>query len=255
MSSHFDSLCFITQVAITTGDITNVPPLSTYLYADINFDDLSAESVALVSKGQVYSSSVVMQKRHNGGQSIDNKWYPVSISQPSKLEIVCNREEEKLKWSCNSPRNVDILFTLPLTSALTGGPVRIDTIMSYEKEIPVEKASTLTNVISNMTKYIYPSNSSQVESTDESFINTDISDPNKILLELAQSSSYYVSHEKSVQTNILIAVRLGTLTTTFLFLLFWIWSIGFDGILGPKIGISKGKIMCIDSNVRSDYIF
>ena len=47
-------------VAITTGLLKEVPALTTYLLADIKFEDLSTASVSLVSEGKVYLSTLTI---------------------------------------------------------------------------------------------------------------------------------------------------------------------------------------------------
>lgn len=232
---------FLTQVAITTGSLTDVSPLSSYIYANINFNDLSSDSVSLVSQGHIYFSSVVMQKKLNDGHSLNTEWYPLSISQPSKLTLICDRELPESKWMCNSPRTVDVLFTLPLTSVLTGGPIRIDTIISYSDHISSRKSLILNDAITNITTsvesatVIFSKIENQVE-LDNTDINTDISHPTKLLREIASSSSFYVSHERYMQAKVLLVIRIGTIAVTSIFFLFWFWSIGVDGFFGIKTG-------------------
>lgn len=220
-------------VAITSGPLTNVPALTTYLFADITFDNLSTQSVSLVSEGRVYFSSMLMQKEIN--ESPDGAWFPVFISEPTNLAMVCDSKKDDSTWSCSSPRNLDILFTLPGASILTGGTVRIDTIISFEENLTV--ASNLTSVMSNITSFATSTKVFLNDKVDvDELSHVDTSHPNRLLLEIAKSSSYYVSYRKAIQTKVLIAVRIGTILFSCFFIIFWLWSMGIDGFFGIKSG-------------------
>ena len=222
-------------VAITTGPLKEVPALTTYLLADIKFKDLSAASVSLVSEGNVYFSSVVMQKERN--TSPHSNWYPILVSKPTELAMVCDNEKDDLNWSCISPRNVDIRFTLPGTTILTGGTIRIDSILTYDENITVDKVPNASNVLSNITALATSTKVYSKHATDEENLsNADLSDPRKLLSEIAQSSSYYVSYRNPRQNEVLIAVRIGTLVLSCMFILFWLWSMGIDGFFGIQTG-------------------
>lgn len=206
--------------------------MSSYLYSDINFDNLSGESVALVSDGQVFVSSIVTQQTLNNRNLNTNatEWIPVSIQSPEKLVITCDNEDGKSTWNCKVPRNVNVHFNLPLTSLLTGGPIRIDTLLSFHPKEQTLSTSKVKNALTNFTSV---GTSSKI-ANKEKLANADTSAHNNILQELATSSSYHVSHEESLETKIMIGIRLGTIIFTSIFLYFWLWSMGIDGFFGIK---------------------
>lgn len=219
--------------------LTNVSPLSSYTYADIAFESISTESVRMVAQGDVFFSSLVMQQRIGNSKS-ENQWYPVSISQPTRLKMICSHDKLNSKWNCRSHKTVDILFTLPLSSVLTGGPIRIDTIFSYHNDsTSVEKNPDISHSKLHSMVTISPVDDNDILSND-----FQVSDHSEGLLEIAQSSSIYVSHEKYIQAEILTAVRIMTLIVSIAFFVFWLWSMGIDGFLGLKADApsSNGKI-------------
>jgi len=222
-------------VAVTSGPITDIPVLSDYLFADLNFNNISTVGVSLFTKGKIYQSSIIMQKEIGEDPTSDSKWFPISISKPKKLDPLCSRQEEGNMWSCSSPGNVDVIFSRPATSVLTGGPLRIDTLLSLISQ-PIKIPSNHSTILSNITELLMPSKvvSNDPDDIENILSHADISDPNHLLLNLARSASYYVTHRKGSLSKILIGIRLGTLIFTCIFMLSWLWSMGIDGFFGFK---------------------
>ncbi len=209
-------------VAFTSGPI-EVPVLSPFLYGDLTYSSLSSSSVSLVADGMVQFSTIVWQQKLD---STDGKWFPVSISIPRELSMLCEKEGDSsssqadIRWQCKSPQNVDVLFELPENSVLTGGPVRVDTIISYA----LEALNMKKGIGMGRSKII----SNRIEDTDI-LKASDRSRPEDILLELATSVSYQFTCSSHFRTLVLVVVRIGCLILSIIFTCFWFWSMGVNG--------------------------
>jgi hypothetical protein len=206
-------------VAFTSGPI-EVPVLSSFLYGDVSYSSMSSASVSLVADGSVQFSTIVLQQRLDS--TADGKWFPVSISNTRQLSMLCEKEGDSssksdIRWVCKSPNNVDVLFALPETSVLTGGAVRVDTIMSHTSEKHNVTAGNGSELISN-----------SIEDKDGSE-EADRSSPDDLLLEIARSVSYQFTCSSRFRTTILIVVRIGCLLLSITFTGFWFWSMGVNG--------------------------
>uniref|UniRef100_A0A7S3PV14 Fungal lipase-type domain-containing protein n=1 Tax=Chaetoceros debilis TaxID=122233 RepID=A0A7S3PV14_9STRA len=235
-------------VAFTSGPLQDVPVLSSFLYGDLTYESLSSESVSLVADGLVEYSTVVMQQQLGDDPAGDDKWFPVSFSKPNKLSMICERGRkssrapfginkgegrEDIGWKCQSPRNVDVLFYLMDSSFLTGGSLRVDTIISHSErprnatiqDIPY--ATNMTVALPSAKSTVYSDHIEDLESTNIS--HADHSNPEALIAEIAQSVSYTFTHSSQLRTQVLISVRIACLLLSISFLIFWFWSMGVDG--------------------------
>ena len=204
-------------VAFSSGPMT-LPVLSTFMYGDVHFSPLSIESVRLLSKRLVHFSTVVMQQNLRNDTERDTEWFPVSRSKTRALAMICNRNESNssavdldLQWSCESPHNIKVLFSLPDTSILTGGSVRVETIISLAADEDLQN-STIT----------------KIEIMD-ALPDPNVPDDGDFLMEIAQSASYQFTHTSNLRTTVLIWVRVCSLLLTMAFMWFWFWCMGIDG--------------------------
>ena len=219
--------------AVTSGPVKDVPAMSSFLYGDMEFTGLSSDAVSLVTKGSVLTSTAVFQRRidddndyvsnernlRQEGREKDEEWFPVSISEPKRLDMVCKYYAKKANWNCTAPQTVDVLFSLPATAVLTGGDIRVDTIFSYYPLQPYDiwnRRLSKTDEMSSLT-------------ADEILSDADASDPGGILKELSRASAYILRHQRPAYAETIVIVRLISLTISFCFLVYWITKIGFTG--------------------------
>ena len=206
---------------------------SVNFFRDLTYSSLSNASVSLVAEGRVRYSTIVLQQRLGDDPESNGEWFPVSVSRPSQLAMVCDRDENAssesdVRWRCESPRNVDVLFSLPDTAVLTGGVVRVDTIISHA---PDDRSITLQ--LSKDTNKTLSTAGSKILSKhvgDEDVLSqADRSIPAELLLEISQSASYQFTHSSELRSKVLIAVRIGCLLLSSLFIVFWFWCMGING--------------------------
>ena len=216
-------------VAFTSGPMTDVPVLSSFLYANVAFSSLSSTSVSLIADGSIHYSTVVLQQKWKADPFADKEWYPVSISKPSRLTMTCDRETDAslvsdVRWNCESRRNADMLFSLPDTAVLAGGAVRVDTILSFYKERDRTSALPLFVPSKNTTK-------ASEETIEESNLShaADYSIPEGFLLEISRSASYQFTRASELRAKLLVFVRIVSLFLSILFIAFWFWSMGING--------------------------
>jgi len=207
--------------AVTSGPIKDVPAMSSFLYGDMTFTGLSSDAVALVTKGSVLTSTAVFQRRiDDNAESNKNaeEWYPVSISEPKRLDMVCKYYSKKSAWNCNAPQIVDVLFSLPATAVLTGGDIRVDTIFSYYPLQPYDSWNRrLTDKSDNDL------------TADDVLSGADTSNPHRLLKQLSRTSAYILRHQRPAYAETIVIVRCVSLTISFCFLIYWIAKIGFIG--------------------------
>lgn len=195
---------FLHGVGFTSG-VIQVPALSTFLYGDLDYSSLSEKSLSMISTGEVYYSTIVMQQKLHDDAIRDSDWFPVYLSDPAPLTIECEDKERKEnstlseRLHCKSPRSVNLYFAMPDTSILTGGNIRVDTIIKHIKNV-----------------------------TDMSLSGNEDLD-NSIMLEFARSASYYITTPSEFSTKVLVAVRICAMFITALFMCFWFWCMGMNG--------------------------
>jgi hypothetical protein len=214
------------DVVMSTGAITDVPVMSAFLYGDLLFDNLTSTSVSLISDGMVFYVNVVLQQPIGSSPVDDRNWHPVSISKPRNLDIVCNNEAghfNKTHWKCSSPRNVDVLFSRPDTSILTGGAIRVDTLLSFVPPQNQTDQDRMKSLMRNKFGFLYG---------EDLKMNTTVSNPDVVLSEIAHSTSYTIIHSSSLKPKIVILVRILTLIINCAFIVFWFWSMGINGFFG-----------------------
>ena len=244
--------------AFESGLIDKVPPLSTFLYGDARFTNLSTDVVALVAEGKVMVSAVLLQRI----PAPSDEWIPVSVAKPEPLSMFCTPDtlhnelpSSASLWNCSSPRVVNVLFPLPGTGVLSGNALRVnvlyslhnitlyssddDTIDATESDISDSKrVGTPTFVFS------------EAAGVQTILSHNNVSQPEDLISDLVMSSSYIIEHESQTYETIKILVRVSTLLVSFLFTLIWCWSLGGKGFF---VGGSCccWDILCCLSN-RSD---
>eukprot|EP00557_Chaetoceros_sp_GSL56_P006505 CAMPEP_0176504310 /NCGR_PEP_ID=MMETSP0200_2-20121128/15861_1 /TAXON_ID=947934 /ORGANISM="Chaetoceros sp., Strain GSL56" /LENGTH=1635 /DNA_ID=CAMNT_0017903725 /DNA_START=200 /DNA_END=5107 /DNA_ORIENTATION=- len=214
-------------VVFSSGPMNDISLFTTFLYGDVMYSSLTGASVSFIADGFVEYSTVVLQQDAM-------EWLPVSVSKPQPLSMVCNRGESNSTsmdrrgslWNCESPRLVDVLFSLPDTSILTGGAIRVDTIISHVVSQPMTSRTKLTSTTKPLVGSIIYSNN--VSDKDE-LINADWSSPQEFLMEIAHSSSYKFTHSSELRTTVLIVVRIASLLFSLIFICFWFWCMGING--------------------------
>ena len=225
-TNEASNMDFEADVVMSTGPITDVPVMSAFLYGDLLMGNLSNTSVSLISDEMVFYVNVLLQQPIESSPTDDKNWSPVSISRPEKLDIVCNNKLEKFNetyWECSSPRNVDFLFSMPDTSILTGGAIRVDTMLSF---VPPQNQSDPVNVKSLQNLMTHEFGFLHGEVVD---MNTTITNPDATLSEIAHSTSYMIKHSSSLKPKVVILVRILTLIINCGFIVFWFWSMGING--------------------------
>ena len=240
-------------MALTSGPIRGVPAMSSFLYGDMTFTDLSSDAVALVTKGSVLTSTAVFQRRIDDGDATstllgdgsltddgieEQEWFPVSISEPKRLDMVCRYgKESDGKWNCTSPQTVDVLFSLPATAVLTGGDIRVDTIFSYYAARPYDGWSrrlNATSVGSDRYESGYQDHRSlksvRNDMVEDLLSEPDLSHPEHLLGEIASASAYILRHQRPAYAELIVIVRIISLALSFVFSFYWVMRMGFVGV-------------------------
>ena len=224
-ASHSENEAYI---VMSTGVITDFPVMSTFLYGDLLMSNLSSTSVSLVSDGAVTYFNVILQQPIGSNPDEEANWNPVSISKPRNLELVCKSKvsySNETLWNCSSPRNVDVRFSRPDTSILTGGAIRIDTVLSYSHIQHQSSSDRGSHVITGtiVNDLLFHEKQGLTETGSNS---------TAILSDLAHSTSYLFTHSSSLKPKIVIIVRFFTLIINCGFIVFWFWSMGLNGFFG-----------------------
>jgi len=240
-------------MAVTSGPIRDVPAMSSFLYGDMTFTDLSSDAVALVTKGSVLTSTAVFQRRFDDDDDVtstllgdnsltddgieEQEWFPVSISEPKRLDMVCRYGKlSDGKWNCTSPQTVDVLFSLPATAVLTGGDIRVDTIFSYYAARPYDGWTRRLNAASadadrNESGYQDHRSlkSGRNDMVEDLLSEPDLSHPKQLLAEIATASAYILRHQRPAYAELIVIVRLISLALSFVFSFYWVMRMGFVG--------------------------
>ena len=220
-------------VAFTTGPLSNfVTSTSTFLFGDVLFENLPRSAVLdFVAEGNIFYSTVLFQKSKNHTTN-ENEWSPIYVSEPTRLPMVCteqnhtatddstvvtNMEHQKeVLWDCQSPRLVNIVFSMPGTPVLTNNDVRVDTILSYF-DSPI---TNLDDLLLHSETITDQQNATFAAPTD----------PQSTLETIASSASYHdLEHRRSFFSKFAPNARIWTIIFTFSFFLFWCWSMGLKG--------------------------
>lgn len=248
--------------AFTSGVITHVPATSQSLRGSAKFNNLSSRAVALVSRGSVLVSTIVFQRRtqlrpesaqrltvsgdatetivqhHQTTQHATNTWSPVLILSPKRLDMICKwnsgsktgNDDNTDTWNCTSSQLIDAFFSLPNTAVLTGGELRVDTLLSHQAQHKSfsddhwfnENTGTMEDdyFYHDLEGNVYQSNA------DKLLSKADVSNPQEILAELSTKSVYKLSHESEAYDFVVEITRIVALSFTLAFLCYWCWSMG-----------------------------
>lgn len=230
--------------AFVSRPIQGVSPLSTFLYGDAIFSHIPIEAVALVARGRVLVSAVILQR--NPETSSD--WIPAFIAKPEPLSLHCMREHlsrhpsVNSRWTCTSPRTIDVLFQMPGTGIMSNEDVQVNVLYSLlpRSYNPLKMSSTNDedSVVESRPSFVY----SETDDITKFISNVTALDPDDVLADLVQSSSYVVDHESSLYANVQWGVRLFTLTLTFVFTCVWCWCMGMKGFFA-----TGGQECCCNS--------
>jgi hypothetical protein len=207
--------------------------MSTFLNGDVFFHDLSTDAVTVVAKGMVMVSTVVLQQvRDSAGE-----WAPVFVAKPERLSLACipnvakdEKPTPKSCWNCTSPRIVDVVFSMRGTGVLTGGELQVYLLYSsydsssasaqefFEGSPPYKDENGTESFVFD------ESGAGTIHRHSKTEYNSDA-----LLSHLVRCSLYTFEHESVGYARVKISVRLFTLAVTFIFTLFWCWSLGIKG--------------------------
>lgn len=205
--------------AYDSGIIPDIPPSSTFIRGDASFDCLSTNAVALVARGMVVVSTVVLQRGQIPSMPETREWTPVYTSKPDRLSLACHPTLPTLNatmsilWNCTAPRIVDMLESMPATAVLARTDLRVNVLYAYH-ESPVWEDMDFTFVF--------------VETVGaQDVLNAaNISNPLGLLREAALSAKYTVEHQSVRASKIEAYVRIVAIVATCIFIVFWSWSMG-----------------------------
>jgi len=221
-----------TGMAFTSGPITGVSPMSTFLNGDLFFHGLSTDAVMVVAKGTMMVSTVILQRLSD--HAVD--WAPVFVSRPERLSLACIpnvAEHEKptttSRWNCTSPGIVDVVFPMPGTGVLNGGELQVYLLYSS-----YDSSSASAQEFFHGTAPYKDANGTGSFVFDESGAETFGSHDNAptsdaLVSRMVRSSVYVFEHESVNYARVKISMRLFTLSVTLIFTLFWCWSLGIKG--------------------------
>lgn len=203
--------------AFESGNIHNIPVLSTYLYGDAIFENLSTHAVAIVAQGMLESSVKVMQRNsvHLEGE---NEWTLMFSSNPRKVSMTCRKEgtfSSKTSWNCKTPRILDVVFSMPETAVYGGGDVRIVISYSFKQVVLDQKDAS----------HVY----TKTKDTAELFSAIQTEHTSSLVEEIVTSSSYTFEHMSPIEMKLDTGVRLFTFVITFVFIVYWCYSINTKG--------------------------
>ncbi len=232
-------------VAFTTGPLSNfVTSTSTFLFGDVFFENLPGSALLdFLAKGDIFYSTILFQKSKNH-PTTESEWSPIYVSQPTRLPMVCTQQnhtttddsatitntdnQKEELWNCQSPRLVNIVFSMPGTPVLTNNDVRVDTILSYFNS-PI---TNLDDLLLHSDRITNQQNSTFAASTD----------PQSTLDIIASSASYRdLEHPRSFFLNFTPNARIWTIIFTFSFFLFWCWSMGLKGFFACTNKKNRGN--------------
>ena len=236
--------------AFTSGPITNVSPMSTFLTGDVFFHGLSLEAVSMVANGFLMVSAIVMQQLSDHAAD----WAPVFVSRPDRLSLACipdvkkyEKPTTKSSWNCTSPRIVDVVFAMPGTGILNGGELQAYLLYSsYDSS-----NASAQEFFHGMAPY-KDANGTESFVFDESgsrMIRPNDKVSASLLSQMVASSSYTFEHDSTTYSKVKITVRLLTLIVTFIFTVLWCWSLGVRGFF---VGCSRFGCCCCHRRSGND---
>jgi hypothetical protein len=232
--THDHDLFWRNGTAFESGIIQSIPVISTFIRGDAMFYGLSTDAVALVAKGMLESSVMVLQRELQrdivvSGDDV-GEWTIMYVSAPKKISMACDKQDrssrvsEASKWDCRSPRVLDVVFSMPETAVYAGGDVRIDILYSYREPITIE-TSTLENSHESTkgdVSYVYTSASG----ASSLFAAINVTHPLFYVGEIVALSSYTLEYMSPLAVKVDTIVRITTFVGSFAFLVFWFYSMG-----------------------------
>lgn len=210
-------------IAFESGVITTVPPSATVFYADATFAGLTTEDVAFIDRGSVSVTGLLFQRQNDLDMSKRNEeqWDLMATSRPETLSMACHLEGETAKsvpsWICNSPRIMEVLFSIPGSPILSAGDLRINILFSNQ-------ASPERHDKGHRRSYVYTNE--EVYSLLYS-VENDNTAPEDMLSRIVQTSQYTIIHTNPTAKMIDIGGRLVALSVTLVFTWFWLGRLGF----------------------------
>ena len=240
---HNDSVC---GTAFDSGIIRSVPLISTFLYGDAEFQELSTETVALVARGLVEASVAVQQR-------VGGHWHLMYLSSPKTVSMACERHDYSLEfskqsvWDCKSPRIIDVVFSLPEVSVYAGGDVRVNVLYSLKSGDGNSMTVNITETGDPQYSYVY----TKSYRASMIFSSVQIKQPSLRVSEIVSSSAYLLEYMSPLAMQVDTIVRLSTFLISLVFVIFWCYSMGVTGCLccldacfpGQKRGKRGGEIM------------
>eukprot|EP00934_Nitzschia_sp_Nitz4_P003243 Nitzschia sp. Nitz4//scaffold254_size28068//599//5528//NITZ4_008147-RA/size28068-augustus-gene-0.31-mRNA-1//-1//CDS//3329544319//3233//frame0 len=234
----------ILGTVFASGSISAIPILSTYLYGDAYFTNLTQATVDMVSDGWIQSSVVVFQEEQgfvheNDDNVAGNDWSVMFYSPPQTISMTCERNTvvtmdsnvnvnvNANPWNCQAPRLVDVVFSMPDAAVYTGGNLRIHVYYYYDAAPIRSPSSTRTSKTSSggtgtPTTIASLSSSSSERSYDLHANET------QVLQELVTSSSFLLEHMSQSASHVGTVIRVLTFLITFWFFLYWCHVMGVD---------------------------
>jgi hypothetical protein len=229
--THEHDLFWRNGTAFESGIIQSIPVISTFLHGDAMFYGLSTDAVALVAKGMLESSVVVLQRGIGVSGDDAEEWTIVYVSAPKQISMACDKQDrssrvsEASKWDCRSPRVLDVVFSMPETAVYAGGDVRINILYSYREPITIETSTTI-DYSHESTKgdvsYVYTSASG----ASSLFASINVTHPLFYVGEIVTVSSYIMDYMSPLAVKVDTIVRITTFVGSFAFLVFWFYSMG-----------------------------
>ena len=168
----------------------------------------------------------------------EERWGLVATSRPERLSMACHMEGTETSapsWMCNTPRIMEILFSMPGSAIMSGRDIRVNILFAQTKA---------------PEKYDPDSRRSYVYTTDrlyeiiDSVQSFDI-DPEDILADIVQTSKITFTHTNPVATMVDIGGRTIAIVATLGFTIFWLSKMGFKGC----------RFACCDVCRRPDELF
>lgn len=225
-------------VMFDSGVISPIPILSTDLYGDAVFERLTADAVALVSKGMVEASLLVLQKAANtpeGDQDVTgDDWVSMFSSLPRRLSMTC--VEKDGQWDCNAPRLLDLVFSMPDAMVYGGGEIKVQIFYSIANTAAAgENMASLEKTKKGRGAIL---ENKRDRAKDIPVPGTTTTE--KALEELVSRSSYTLEHMSDLALRVDTGVRLSTFLVTLAFVIYWCKCMGVH----LTCCLSSGKRKC-----------
>jgi hypothetical protein len=269
--------------AFESGVLPSIPVLSTYIFGDVIFQGLTTETVAMVSRGMVEASVVVLQQPNkdyvvssysNDDDDDDHhhsrsEWTLMFTSKPKRLSMACQRTlEDSSLWDCKTPRLIDVVFSMPDSAVYAAGNLRVNIYYSLKKKyyypqgvgtgaqiIESSKDDTTTTMTLSSSEFdtVWVYTKSKNDSWD--LASTEISElPSSLLKELVAASVYTLEHMSDLAMILDTGVRLSTFLISFLFVIYWCYSMGVHESCKGCCGSHRKKEGKKNKSILNSYI-